>query len=164
MSRKTPPLSVDSKFARAQFLQMLDTLEGGVDAIEACKNATQRAQAIAELRLGFEYVRKGFLNAARLDKLATEEQSLSSSGTHAAKAKHARSNLIKSIITRDWDSIPKDERPTLEVWAKIHRERILKEAKCEDLISDEKFAKTFQRWVNPSERKNILPAPKLNQK
>ena len=163
MSKMTPPLSDDSTFARAKFLQMLDTLEGGVDAIEACKNATQRAQAIAELRLGFGCVRKGFLNAARLDKLATEEHSLSSSGTHAAEARHAPSNLIKSIIARDWDSIPKDERPTLEVWAKIHRQRILKEAKCEDLISDEKFAKTFLRWMNPSQRKNILPAPKLDQ-
>ena len=164
MTKKAPPLSDDSKFARATFLMMLDTLEGGVDAIEACKNAQDRSKAIADLRLGFESVREGFLNASRLDRLATEGQSLSSSGAYAAEARHASGKRVKSIIARDWDPIPKGARTTIEIWARIHRDRILKEARCEALIGDDTFAKTFLRWMSPSARKGILAAPKLEPK
>ena len=152
MSKKTLPLSDDSVIARATFLKMIDTLDGGVDAIESCKTAAQRAQAIGCLREQISLIRQGYLLSSDLSYLATHEKGRTAASRKGGEAKAAFAHAIIPCLERDWDSIPSDDRQTHEGWLKHNLKRILTECEYENLIDDAKVFAQVKRWLNPSQR------------
>lgn len=157
MITKIPPLSDDSIIARATFLSMLDALKSGVDLIETCTNAHQRAQAIAALRVMIEQVREGHQLTADVSYFATHERGRTVAARAGGRAKAAFAHAIIHCLRRDWDSIPRHERKkTHKVWLAENFNRILIECKYEKLIDDPiEFERKFNqvlRWLSPSQR------------
>jgi hypothetical protein len=152
MSKKTSPLSDDLVIARATYLKMIDTLEGGVDAIQACENAAQRAQAIGCLREQISLIRQGYQLSSSLSYLATHEKGRTAAARKGGAAKAAFAHAIIPCLERDWDSIPPDDRQTHEGWLKHNLKRILTDCGYPHFIDDDIVFARVLRWLSPSQR------------
>lgn len=152
MSKKISPLSDDSVIARAAFLKMIDTLEGGVGAIEACKNAAQRAQAIGWLREQISLIRQGYQLSSDLSYVATREKGRTAAARKGGEAQAAFAHAIIPCLKRDWDSIPPCDRQTHEGWLKHNLKRILTDCGYPHFIDDDKVFARVLRWLSPSQR------------
>jgi hypothetical protein len=162
MTKKTSPLSDESTIAQATLLTMLDDLKSGVDVIEACKNAAQRAEAITALRVMIEEVRQAHRLTSDIVYYDTHKKGRTVAARTGGNAKADKTNAFARAIIPYliWDSLPKKGRPTKKEWLKGNLDRILEECGYKHFIGDADETLQVERWLNPKQRPKSLQ-PKL---
>ncbi len=170
MREMTAPLSDDLIMAQATFMTMLDTLDLGVNNIEACKNAAQRAQAIADLREMIEKVRKAHRLTSDISYIVTHARGQKSSPRQARNARLAPSKKLDEYLETHWFSL--DKKPRQDVFVKQHYplfskqledEHKSKEGGTSKEDGENKFknpisTKQFKKRLSPSQRrKSVAP-------
>ena len=151
MSKKTPPLSDDSVIARAMLLMMLDHLDKCADLIEGCKNASERAEAVACLRSIIANVRVGCASSDAVVYVRAHEKGQQSSPQHARSKRTELSNKLGDLLEQHWFTLEKKPRQDTFV------------DKNYDDLCTKAYGKNSDKWIGRLQFKKRL-APSMRRK
>lgn len=158
MTKKTSPLSDESITAQATLLTMLDDLESGVDVIEACKNAAQRAEAITALRVMIEEVRQAHRLTSDIRFISTHVRGQNSLSEQARNARLLPSKELDKYLENNWFSLAK--KPRQDAFVQKHYPIFCKKVYDTDTgenINNKKIkkigVKQFKKRLSPSQRR-----------